>query len=105
MIALQSVSKQFQHRGKPVVALNHVSLEIAKGDFVAIIGPSGSGKSTFLHLLGGMLSPTEGRVRVENDSLYDLTPEARPALRLVDGTIQSNGEALAFAANTARQCA
>lgn len=81
MIALQSVSKQFQHRGKPVAALANVTLEIAKGDFVAIIGPSGSGKSTFLHVLGGMLSPTEGKVRIENDSLYDLTSEERSALR------------------------
>jgi putative ABC transport system ATP-binding protein len=48
---------------------------------VAIIGPSGSGKSTFLHLLGGMLSPTQGKVRIENDSLYDLTPDQRSALR------------------------
>ena len=69
MIALQSVSKRFQHRGKPVAALANVTLDIAKGDFVAIIGPSGSGKSTFLHLVGGMLSPTEGKVRIENDSL------------------------------------
>ncbi len=65
MIALQSVSKHFQHRGKSVAALANVTLEIAKGDFVAIIGPSGSGKSTFLHLVGGMLSPTEGKVRIE----------------------------------------
>ena len=75
MIALKSVSKQFQHRGKPVAALANVSLEIAKGDFVAIIGPSGSGKSTFLHLLGGMLSPTEGKVRIGSDSLYDLSSD------------------------------
>lgn len=81
MIALQSVPKQFQHRGKPVVARANVSLEIARGDFVAIVGPSGSGKSTLLHWLGGMLSPTKGKVRVENDSLYDLTPEQRSALR------------------------
>lgn len=81
MIALQSVPKQFQHRGKPVVARANVSLEIARGDFVAIVGPSGSGKSTLLHWLGGMLSPTNGKVRVENDSLYDLTPEQRSALR------------------------
>ena len=81
MIALQSVSKQFQHRGKPVTALSNVTLEIAQGDFVAIIGPSGSGKSTFLHLLGGMLSPTEGKVRIGTDSLYELTSEERSALR------------------------
>jgi ABC-type lipoprotein export system ATPase subunit len=73
MIALQAVTKQFQHRGKVVTALASVSLEIAKGDFVAVIGPSGSGKSTLLHLLGGMLSTTEGKVLFGNDSLYDLT--------------------------------
>jgi putative ABC transport system ATP-binding protein len=81
MIALQSVSKHFQHRGKSVAALANVTLDIARGDFVAIIGPSGSGKSTFLHLVGGMLSPTEGKVRIENDSLYDLTSDQRSALR------------------------
>jgi putative ABC transport system ATP-binding protein len=81
MIALQAVSKNFQHRGKSVAALANVTLEIPKGDFVAIIGPSGSGKSTFLHLLGGMLSPTQGKVRIENDSIYDLTPDQRSALR------------------------
>jgi len=81
MIALQSVSKRFQHRGRPVTALDNVTLEISKGDFVAVIGPSGSGKSTFLHLLGGMLSPTEGKVRIGGDSLYDLTSDERSALR------------------------
>ena len=81
MIALQSVSKHFLHRGKPMAALANVTLDIPKGDFVAIIGPSGSGKSTFLHLLGGMLSPTEGKVCIESDSLYDLTSDQRSAWR------------------------
>jgi putative ABC transport system ATP-binding protein len=81
MIALQSVTKTFQHRGRPVTAMDNISLEIAQGDFVAIIGPSGSGKSTFLHLLGGMLSPTDGKVRIGGDSLYDLTSDERSALR------------------------
>jgi len=81
MIALESVSKRFQHRGKSIDALASVSLEIPKGDFVAVIGPSGSGKSTFLHLLGGMLSPTEGKVRIESDSLYELSSDQRSALR------------------------
>ena len=81
MIALQSVTKRFQHRGRPVTAMDNISLEIAQGDFVAIIGPSGSGKSTFLHLLGGMLSPTEGKVRIGGNSLYDLSSDERSALR------------------------
>src|ERR1017187_9879524 len=81
MIALQSVTKQFQHRGKAVMALAGVSLEIAKGDFIAVIGPSGSGKSTLLHLLGGMLSPTAGKVRFGSDSLYDLSSDERSAIR------------------------
>src|ERR1035441_190017 len=81
MIVLQSATKQFQHRGKAVTALASVSLEIAKGDFVAVIGPSGSGKSTLLHLLGGMLSLTEGKVRFGNDSMYDLTSDERSAIR------------------------
>ena len=81
MIALQSVTKQFQHRGKAVTALAGVSLEIGKGDFVAVIGPSGSGKSTLLHLLGGMLSPTTGKVRFGSDSLYDLSSDQRSAIR------------------------
>jgi ABC-type transporter Mla maintaining outer membrane lipid asymmetry ATPase subunit MlaF len=46
-----------------------IDLKIMPNEVVAIIGPSGSGKSTFLHLVGGMLSPTEGKVRIENDSL------------------------------------
>ena len=56
-------------------------MEIARGDFVAIVGPSGSGKSTFLLMLGGMLSPASGRVLVDGVSLYDLDTEERAALR------------------------
>ena len=81
MITLQSVSKHFEHRGKSVAALAGVTLGIPKGDFVGVIGPSGSGKSTFLHLVGGMLSPSQGQVRIEGESIYDLTSDQRSALR------------------------
>lgn len=52
-----------------VQALAGINLEIAAGDFVAISGPSGSGKSTLLHIIGGLDSPTSGKVLVEGRNL------------------------------------
>jgi putative ABC transport system ATP-binding protein len=81
MLNMQSVSKSYRHRGKTVTALDNVSIEIPKGDFVAVVGPSGSGKSTFLLMFGGMLSPASGNVLVDGQSLYDLSPERRATVR------------------------
>lgn len=81
MLSLQTVSKQYQHRGRCVKALDDVSIEIDKGDFVSIVGPSGSGKSTFLLMLGGMLSPTSGKIVMGGESLYDMTTEERALFR------------------------
>ena len=69
MIALQSVSKHFLHRGKPIAALANVTLDIPKGDFVAIIGPSGSGKSTLLRCMNLLNEPTSGKVFYEGVDL------------------------------------
>ena len=81
MLGMKSVSKTYAHRGRTVKALDNVSLEIERGDYVSIVGPSGSGKSTFLLMFGGMLSPASGTVEVDGQSLYGLSPEKRATVR------------------------
>jgi putative ABC transport system ATP-binding protein len=78
---MESVTKTYRHRGQLVTALESATLAIGKGDFVAVVGPSGSGKSTLLLMLGGMLSPSAGRVLLEGQSLYDLNADGRARLR------------------------
>jgi NitT/TauT family transport system ATP-binding protein len=61
-ISLRGAGKTFHARGKAVVALEPVSLDIASEQFVAIVGPSGCGKSTILNLIAGLVRPSEGSV-------------------------------------------
>ena len=81
MLKMERVSKSYQHRGQVVKALDGATFQIGKGDFVSVVGPSGSGKSTLLLMLGGMLSPTAGRVLLEEQSIYDLSSDRRARLR------------------------
>lgn len=70
------------HVGKiEVEALRGVDLDIARGELVAIVGPSGSGKSTLLHLLGGLASPTSGRVLVDGVELSSTNDTERTRVR------------------------
>ena len=81
MLKMKEVSKSYQHRGQIVNALDGASLDIPSGDFVSVVGPSGSGKSTLLLMLGGMLSPSAGRVLLEDQSIYALSSDRRARLR------------------------
>ncbi|MCX5874009.1 MAG: ABC transporter ATP-binding protein [Deltaproteobacteria bacterium] len=81
MLKMEAVTKTYNHRRPAIDVLSDVSLEITQGDFVSIVGPSGSGKSTLLLMLGGMLSPSAGRVEIDGQSIYDLAPDQRAALR------------------------
>ncbi len=76
MLRMENVSKTYRHRGQLVTALNGANAEIPEGDFVSVVGPSGSGKSTLLLMLGGMLSPSGGRVLLDDQSIYDLDANA-----------------------------
>ncbi len=73
MVQVRNVSKRFSRDGFEVVALDHVSLDIQQGDFLALMGPSGSGKSTLLNLLAGIDRCTEGEVDVLGTDLAKLS--------------------------------
>jgi putative ABC transport system ATP-binding protein len=81
MLRLEAVSKTFTRRDSAVVALRPTTLEIAAGEYLAVVGPSGSGKTTLLSVLGGMLAPTNGRVLLDGRSLYGMSVRERAGLR------------------------
>ena len=82
MFQLQDVAKRYAHRGVEIIALRPTTLQISRGEFVAVVGPSGSGKTTLLSMLGGMLAPTNGQVWLDGRSVYAATATHRAQLRL-----------------------
>lgn len=70
ILRAENLTKIYGTGEKQVVALDHVSFSVNKGEFLAIIGPSGSGKSTLLHILGGVDTPTSGKVYMEGTDVY-----------------------------------
>lgn len=81
-IVLENVSKYYKEGDQEFKALNHVSISVHPGQFVAVIGPSGSGKSTFLSIAGALLQPSEGNVIINGIRLSDLKPKELAKLRL-----------------------
>lgn len=76
ILACQNVAKTFQTNQKtPFTALAGINLEVAKGDFVTILGRSGGGKSTLLKLLGGFTPPNSGQVLFHGVPLQGITPK------------------------------
>lgn len=81
IVQIRELSKVFRHGDIEVVALNSISLDIGRGEFVALMGPSGSGKSTLLHIIAGIDRPTAGRCVVEGTDVSELGETALAAWR------------------------
>ena len=80
-VETENLSRIFGSGAAQVTALDNVSLEVAHGEFVAVMGPSGCGKSTLLHLVGGLDRPTEGTVMIEGQDLSGLDDDTLTDLR------------------------
>ncbi len=81
MLRTENLSRYYRTGSATVAALRRVNLAVARGEFVAIMGPSGSGKTTLLNLLGGLDTPTEGRVLVAGQPITGLDDAASAKLR------------------------
>ncbi|MBO5156906.1 MAG: ABC transporter ATP-binding protein [Prevotella sp.] len=81
MIKTEKLTRIFRTEDVETVALNGVSIEVADGEFVAVMGPSGCGKSTLLNILGLLDSPTEGKYWLGGDPVGDLKERQRTAYR------------------------
>jgi putative ABC transport system ATP-binding protein len=75
-IAVREVSKVYQRDKMSVPVLSGLSLDIASGDYVALMGPSGSGKTTLLNLIGGIDRPTSGRIQIGDTDIAKLEGRA-----------------------------
>jgi putative ABC transport system ATP-binding protein len=81
ILQAENLTKVYRVGSVDVPALRGVSLDVEEGEFLAIMGPSGCGKSTMLHLLGGLLTPTTGRIVIDDEDLTAATDARRTDIR------------------------
>ena len=75
ILKVENLTKVYGKDSTKVVALDHVSFSVEKGEFVAIVGASGSGKSTLLHLIGGVDRPTSGKVYIDGKDIFNFNDD------------------------------
>ncbi|HEV7644558.1 MAG TPA: ABC transporter ATP-binding protein [Pyrinomonadaceae bacterium] len=81
ILQTDGLTKNYRIGKMEVPALRGISLDIEEGEFLAIMGPSGCGKSTLLHLLGGLLSPSSGKIVIDGDDLSAVSDAKRTEIR------------------------
>ena len=102
IVDVRAVHKVYQRGGEKLDVLKGVSLQVPKGEFLALMGPSGSGKTTLLNLMAGIDNPTAGEVIINGQNLSRLSEdlarlvseEARPAGLPNSRTIRRRGGAV-----------
>jgi len=75
VLRTEHLVKRYGKGRNEVIAVNDVSLAVAQGEFVAVVGSSGSGKSTLVHMLGGVDRPSSGRVLIEDEDIYRMNDD------------------------------
>ena len=80
-VTLSDISKSYYDHGEQRVVLEKVSLEVKRGEFVAVLGSSGSGKTTLLHLIGGIDTPDDGSIVIDGSELTSFNDSARTRFR------------------------
>ncbi|HEX9743470.1 MAG TPA: ABC transporter ATP-binding protein [Nitrospiraceae bacterium] len=81
MIKVVVLKKSFRMNGYTLNVLNGITLDIARGEMIAIVGASGAGKSTLLHMLGTLDRPTSGSVLFDGQDVFDLSEDAQAEFR------------------------
>ncbi|MBD3610503.1 MAG: ABC transporter ATP-binding protein [Gammaproteobacteria bacterium] len=82
IVRIEKLSKQYRQDSITVNALSDIELKINKGEFLALVGPSGSGKTTLLNLIGGLDSPSQGKIWVGDEEIGRLSRQQLSRLRL-----------------------
>jgi putative ABC transport system ATP-binding protein len=81
IVRTEQLTKMYGDASQPIYALNNVNLSVDAGEFVAIMGPSGSGKSTLLYLVGGLDTPSSGKVWIRDQDISAMNDDALSSLR------------------------
>jgi putative ABC transport system ATP-binding protein len=82
ILKLENISKSFGDGDTTVQVLKDISFTVKRGEFVAIVGPSGSGKSTLLSVIGALLTPSAGKVMIDDEDISSYRPSQLTSVRL-----------------------